>query len=278
MKNLRKIGAFTLIELLVVIAIIAILAALLLPALARAKAKAQRIACTNSLKQVGLSFRTWALDNNGINPMGVPGGPGVAANLDQGGAASCVGLPQYTWYIFNVMSNELSTPKILYCPSEMDGAGVISATTFGTTVPAAGAGATQIPFDSNAKISYFIGIDAQETTPGMFLDGDHSIGPGTGAAGIVAPTAHYANTVAVLNTNTANLASPPAWCNSSQHQQQGNVGLADGSVQGYSRSALQTALNNSGDTFHAGVNGINGGENRLQFGAYSSSQPTVSGP
>jgi len=232
---LKQKKAFTLIELLVVIAIIAILAAMLLPALAAAKRKAQKINCVNNLKQVGLAFRIWEGDNGDKYPMALSSTQGGAqefiGSLANTGAAQHYSVP----YLFSTMSNELSTPKVLYCPSD-------SQRSIGTNFNASITSPTTGGFVNNNE-SYFVSGDAADPYPQMILSGDRNIGTstvlGSAAGSISLPTT--ANSPSLWATGSPYW----AWTSGDLHLKTGNLGLTDGSVQTTTIAAMQTAFSNA---------------------------------
>ncbi len=198
--------ALTLIEVLVIIAVLAVLWALLMPALDNRPRRIPRLVCVNNLNQIGIAYRLWEGDNNGKYPMAVSVTNGGATELvASGNIAAC----------FQAMSNELYRPQILLCPADTHR---VLATNFSTL--------------NNSNISYFVGLDVtNHTNPQMFLSGDDNfaIGGVPVKAGVLQ-----------LLTNT-----PVAWTKD-RHSDGGNIGLADGSVQQLNANGLQQALQQTG--------------------------------
>jgi type II secretory pathway pseudopilin PulG len=250
MKSQRHKAAFTIVELTVIVATIGLFAAMMLPALAAAGVKSQRIICANNLKETYLAFKTWEGENSDEFPMAVPIASGGAEpyiwSYQNDGSASTAGSPYPTgtsepggpWAVFQTVSNQLATPEILYCPSDNTPTVCMATSGNGNVSPTTHVNSYAKNFNagtfSDAYVSYFICGEASDAYPKMVIFGDRnlsSIGvtanlPAAATGMMPAGTPPDSEKAFAYNTSAANW----SWTAQDLHLGAGNLGLTDGSV------------------------------------------------
>jgi hypothetical protein len=209
-------SAFTRADLLCLIAGIWLVALMAFPGLAGFEKSSSQANCLNNLRQIGQALRAWGQEQE-VFPWGIP-----IANGGSYGYAN-------TWEHFLILSNFLSSPRVLACPSDTRApARDFSSSPGGLAWPAGG---------HNNAVSYFLHMDALYGRHTMLLAGDRHLTGGTDYQGC-----------RVLPSNLAYTVSPslPAvWTNAIHGANAGNLLFVDGSAVSTSSAGLKSAVDRS---------------------------------
>ena len=201
-----SIRAATWIEVLAVVLVLLFLVGLLTPNFTRNPRMESRIRCVNNLKNLGLGLRIFATDNEGQFPWMVP--------IEKGGSLEELADDTRIWRQFQVLSNELSTPKFLQCPTDTN-IPIVGNLTWTYRAPQTN-DINLRQFSNNDHVSYFLttGFTEQDNNP--ILAGDRNLTRnGISIRGRIRPA----------TTDVFGFTKP------GHHEGNGNLLFGDGSVQ-----------------------------------------------
>lgn len=229
-RVMRRVRALTMVELMVVVAALAVMAVFALRWLARPRGHLNQINCASTLKVNGLAFRQFATDNSDRFPQSLGTNEGGVRELVTPGPGD-VGDPARMFWVFVAMSNELATPKMVVCPRDTARTAISNFHGMAYATPLAQGG-------QNASVSYFVNLDASEFDPLALLSGDRNLSTVTNAKRAQDYDAFFSVERRIRpedvkpGGNYANLEFHPSLhFNRKEDVRQGNVLLADGSVQ-----------------------------------------------
>jgi hypothetical protein len=229
--------AFTRLELLACLAAVALLTNIIAVVLATVASRGDRVACFNNLRQIGVGYAQFASEHDQQMPWRVTRAEG--GNFDHP-------LKNNAFIQFSILSNFVASPRVLLDPAE-DRPTARVATEWSNNPQG---GLLHTSFGNNS-VSYFLGLDANFTTPAGILSGDRNIRHGgfSGCASGITPAA------SLPPRNPGN--SPLAWTNA-LHGLSGNILLYDGSVHEVDTSGLRRLMPLVDDIAGGGPSGAHG--------------------